>query len=51
MAMFGKALGNEYAITAVIGKRAVMKEAQRSFISSTFWTERIKPTAALKTMK
>jgi len=51
MAMFGKSLGNGYAITAVIGKREVMEAAQRSFISSTFWTERIGPTAALKTLE
>ena len=51
MAMFGKALGNGYAITAVIGKRVVMEAAQKSFISSTFWTERIGPTAALKTLE
>jgi len=50
MAMFGKALGNGYAITAVIGKRAVMEAAQTSFISSTFWTERIGPAAALATL-
>ena len=51
MAMFGKALGNGYAITAVIGKREVMEAAQTTFISSTFWTERIGPTAALKTLE
>ncbi|MAQ88968.1 MAG: glutamate-1-semialdehyde aminotransferase [Rhodopirellula sp.] len=51
MAMFGKALGNGYAITAVIGRRAVMEAAQNTFISSTFWTERIGPTAALKTLE
>lgn len=51
MAMFGKALGNGYAITAIIGKRSVMEAAQTTFISSTFWTERIGPTAALKTLE
>jgi glutamate-1-semialdehyde aminotransferase len=51
MAMFGKALGNGYAITAIIGKREVMEAAQKTFISSTFWTERIGPTAALATLK
>jgi len=51
MAMFGKALGNGYGITATIGKRAVMEAAQSTFISSTFWTERIGPTAALKTLE
>ena len=50
MAMFGKALGNGYAITATIGRRSVMEAAQNTFISSTFWTERIGPAAALKTL-
>ena len=51
MALFGKALGNGYAITATIGRRDVMEAAQSTFISSTFWTERIGPTAALKTLE
>ncbi len=51
MAMFGKAMGNGYAITATIGKRSIMEAAQKTFISSTFWTERIGPTAALKTLE
>lgn len=50
MAMFGKALGNGYAITAVLGSKRVMQAAQSSFISSTFWTERIGPVAALATL-
>lgn len=51
MAMFGKAMGNGYAITATIGRREIMEAAQSTFISSTFWTERIGPTAALKTLE
>tara|TARA_B100001059_G_scaffold13776_1_gene11128 strand:+ start:8897 stop:10204 length:1308 start_codon:yes stop_codon:yes gene_type:complete len=51
MAMFGKTIGNGYALTAVVGKRAVMEAAQTSFVSSTFWTERIGPTAALAALK
>jgi glutamate-1-semialdehyde aminotransferase len=51
VAMFGKTIGNGYALTAVVGKRSVMEAAQTSFISSTFWTERIGPTAALATLK
>tara|TARA_B100000963_G_scaffold296499_1_gene267653 strand:- start:2344 stop:4371 length:2028 start_codon:yes stop_codon:yes gene_type:complete len=51
MAMFGKALGNGYAITAVLGRSEIMQAAQSTFISSTFWTERIGPTAALKTLE
>ena len=51
VAMFGKALGNGYAVTAVLGKKEVMQAAEKSFISSTFWTERIGSTAALATLK
>ena len=51
LAIFGKALGNGYAINAVIGRRAVMEHANHSFISSTFWTERVGPSAALETLK
>lgn len=51
MAMFGKTIGNGYALTAVVGKREVMEAAQKTFISSTFWTERIGPSAALKTLE
>jgi glutamate-1-semialdehyde 2,1-aminomutase len=51
LAVFGKALGNGYAITSVIGRREIMDAAQSTFISSTFWTERIGPTAALATLE
>ncbi len=51
LAIFGKALGNGYAITSVIGRREIMDAAQSTFISSTFWTERIGPTAALATLE
>lgn len=51
IATFAKALGNGYAMAAVIGTRAAMESAQRSFISSTSWTERVGPTAALAMIK
>jgi len=51
MAMYGKTIGNGYALTAVVGRQSVMEAAQTTFISSTFWTERIGPTAALATLK
>ena len=51
IAMFGKALGNGYAITSVIGKKAIMLSAEKSFISSTFWTERLGFVAGLETLK
>ena len=50
IAIFGKALGNGHAINAIVGKRSIMEYANKSFISSTFWTERIGPTAALETL-
>ena len=51
IAMFGKTIGNGYALTAVVGRRDVMESAQKTFISSTFHTERIGPAAALKTLE
>ena len=43
--------GNGYAISAVIGRKEIMKLAQTTFTSSTFRTECIGPTAALKSIK
>jgi glutamate-1-semialdehyde aminotransferase/spore coat polysaccharide biosynthesis protein SpsF (cytidylyltransferase family) len=51
IAMFGKALGNGYAVNAVLGSYEVMKYAESTFISSTFWTERIGSAAALATLE
>lgn len=50
IAVFAKALANGYAMAAVIGRETVMQSAQSTFISSTNWTERIGPTAALATI-
>lgn len=51
IAVFSKAIGNGYAIGAVIGRRKVMSAAGRSFISSTCWTERVGYAAALATIR
>jgi glutamate-1-semialdehyde aminotransferase len=51
MATFGKALGNGYAVNAVIGTDSIMNYANSTFISSTFWTERIGSVAGLKTLE
>ena len=51
IAIFAEALGNGYAISACIGRQEFMQAAQQTFISSTFWTERIGPTAALKVLE
>ena len=51
IAVFAKAISNGFPMGAVIGKKPVMEAAQETFVSSTYWTERIGPTAALATIK
>lgn len=51
MAVYSKTMGNGYGICAVVGRKDIMESAQGSWISSTFWTERIGPTAALAALK
>ncbi len=51
IAVFAKAISNGYPMAAIIGVEDVMQAAQESFISSTYWTERIGPTAALATIR
>ncbi|MEJ5197490.1 MAG: aminotransferase class III-fold pyridoxal phosphate-dependent enzyme [Anaerolineae bacterium] len=51
IAVFAKAISNGYPMAAIIGKRPVMEAAQSTFISSTYWTERIGPAAALATIR
>ncbi|MFA6100925.1 MAG: aminotransferase class III-fold pyridoxal phosphate-dependent enzyme [Victivallaceae bacterium] len=50
IAVFAKALGNGHPIGAVIGTAEAMSGVSRSFISSTYWTERVGPVAALATI-
>jgi glutamate-1-semialdehyde 2,1-aminomutase len=51
MAVFAKAISNGHAMAAVIGRESVMQAAQGTFVSSTYWTERIGPAAALATLR
>lgn len=51
IAVFAKAMANGYAMAAVIGTEEVMQAAQSTFISSTNWTERVGPVAALATIR
>ena len=51
IADFAKGMANGYPIAAIIGKKQYMEAAQDSFISSTFWTERIGFAAAIATIK
>lgn len=51
IAVFAKAIGNGHPMAAIIGRRRIMDAAQTSFISSTYWTEAVGPTAALATIR
>lgn len=51
MAVFAKAMSNGYPMASIIGISGVMQAAQDSFISSTYWTERTGPAAALATIR
>lgn len=49
--ILGKALGNGFPITTILGNKKVMEATQNTFISSTFWTERSGYVAGLKTLE
>ncbi len=51
IAVLGKAMSNGYPMAAIIGREEVMQAAQKTFISSTYWTERVGPAAALATIR
>jgi len=51
LAVFAKAISNGYPMAALIGKSKIMNAAQKTFISSTYWTDKIGPVAALATIK
>jgi len=51
IAVFAKSMANGYAMSVILGTEDVMQAAQTTFISSTNWTERVGPTAALATLK
>jgi len=51
IAVFAKGISNGFPMAAIMGKKKVMQAAQSTFISSTYWTERIGPTAAIATIK
>jgi glutamate-1-semialdehyde 2,1-aminomutase len=51
IAVFAKAISNGHPMAAIIGRRRWMDAAQTSFISSTYWTEAVGPTAAIATIQ
>lgn len=50
VAVFAKAMSNGYPMAAIIGVAGVMEAFQSTFVSSTYWTERVGPAAALATL-
>jgi glutamate-1-semialdehyde aminotransferase len=48
--VYAKAMSNGFPMAAVVGKREIMDVAQDTFVSSTYWTDRVGPTAALATI-
>jgi glutamate-1-semialdehyde 2,1-aminomutase len=51
IAVFAKAMSNGYPMAAIVGTADAMQAAQESFISSTYWTDRIGPAAAIATLR
>jgi len=51
IAVFAKGISNGYPMAAIIGRPEIMEVAQDTFISSTYWTERLGPVAGLATIK
>lgn len=47
VAVFAKGMTNGYPVSVIMGIGEVMEAAQSTFISSTFWTERISFAAAM----
>jgi len=48
--VYGKGMSNGFPMAAIVGKGEVMDIAQNSFISSTYWTDRIGPVASIATI-
>ena len=50
LVVYGKGLGNGFAISAIVGKKKIMSSSINSFISSSNWSERVGFVAAIKTL-
>lgn len=51
IAVYAKAMSNGFPCGAVIGRSEVMEAANRSFISSSYWTDGVGPAAALASVR
>lgn len=50
IAVYGKGMSNGFPMAAIVGKGEVMDVAQNSFISSTYWTDRVGYVASIVTI-
>ena len=50
IAVYGKAMSNGFPMAAIVGRGEVMDMAQNTFISSTYWTDRVGPVASIATI-
>ena len=48
---FGKTIANGIPMAVLMGKRSIMEYANKTFISSTNWTERLGPACAVEFIK
>lgn len=51
MVVYAKAISNGYPFGAVIGKTGIMSAVDKTFISSTYWTESVGTAACIATIK
>jgi glutamate-1-semialdehyde 2,1-aminomutase len=51
IAVYAKAMGNGFPFAAVVGNADVMKAGEKSFISSSYWTDGVGPAAALAVLQ
>ena len=50
IAVFAKGIANGFPLAVIMGTTQIMSAAQETFISSTNWTERVAPAAAITTI-
>ena len=48
---YAKTMSNGFPMAAALGRKSVMDAAQKTFVSSAYWTERVGPAAAVATLK
>ncbi len=51
IAVYAKAMSNGFPFGVVIGRDAIMRAAEGSFISSSYWTDGVGPAAALAVLE